>query len=207
MDARVISAFTRVFDALLPAHDYAGAEITRVVGGCRGRCVTIRKRLDDAAASRASARLGPGRFTTLAAARCPSKQPLEKSTLTRARVVGKMILRGALLLLIFHFETGANELVDLVASLKVALGELPITLVARLASQMNRVIAMNSSLFLLSLGLLVSRSVKAARRTRASFERSSLYTCDFESAPCLTMMVSPGGRPYSPKPSPWRTAL
>src|SRR6266699_6227038 len=65
---------------------------------------------------------------------------------------------------------------------------------------MNRVISMNSSLFLLSLGLLVSRSVKAARRTRASFERSSLYTCDFDSAPCLTMMVSPGGRPYSPKP-------
>jgi hypothetical protein len=114
-----------------PAHGYAGAEITRVVGGCRGRCVTIRKRLDDAAASRASARLRPGRFT-LAAARCASKQSLEKSTLTRARVVGKMILRGALLLLIFHFETGGNELVDLVASLKVALGELPINLVARI---------------------------------------------------------------------------
>src|SRR5215469_14510193 len=57
---------------------------------------------------------------------------------------------------------------------------------------MNRVISMKSSLFLLSLGLLVSRSVNAARRTRASFERSSLYTCDFDSAPCLTMMVSPG---------------
>src|SRR5258708_35984777 len=49
---------------------------------------------------------------------------------------------------------------------------------------------MHSSLFLLSLVLLVSRSVNAARRTRASFERSSLYTCDFDSAPCLTMMVS-----------------
>src|SRR5262245_21585982 len=58
---------------------------------------------------------------------------------------------------------------------------------------MNRVISMKSSLFLLSLGLLVSRSVNAARRTRVSFERSSLYTCDFDSAPCLTMMVSPGG--------------
>jgi hypothetical protein len=115
-----------------PAHGYAGAEITRVVGGCRGRCVTIRKRLDDAAASRASARLGPGRFTTLAAARSAPKQSLEKSTLAMARVVGKMILRGAPLLLIFHFETGANELMDLVASLKVALGELPINLVARI---------------------------------------------------------------------------
>ena len=50
-----------------------------------------------------------------------------------ARVVGKMVLRGALFLLIFHFETGANELVDLVASLKVALGELPINLVARIS--------------------------------------------------------------------------
>src|SRR5262249_19550245 len=65
---------------------------------------------------------------------------------------------------------------------------------------MNRVISMNSSLFLLSLGLLVSSSVKSARRTRASFDRSSLYTWDFESAQCLTMMVSPGGRRYSPKP-------
>src|SRR5258706_9114815 len=57
---------------------------------------------------------------------------------------------------------------------------------------MNRVISMKSSLFPLSLGLLVSRSVNAARRTRASFERSSLYTCDLDSAPCLTMMVSRG---------------
>src|SRR5215475_2285728 len=72
---------------------------------------------------------------------------------------------------------------------------------------MKRAISMKSSLFLLSLGLLVSSSVKAARRTRASFERSSLYTCDFDSAPCLTMMVSPGGRPYSATPPPWRPAL
>ena len=91
------------------------------------------KRLDDAAASRASARLRPGSFTTLAAARSAPKQSLEKSTLTMARGVGKMVLRGALFLLIFHFETGANELVDLVASLKVALGELPINLVARIS--------------------------------------------------------------------------
>src|SRR5215475_5722448 len=56
---------------------------------------------------------------------------------------------------------------------------------------MNRVISIKSSLFLLSLGLLISRSVKAARRTRASFERSSCCTCDFDSAPCLTMLVSP----------------
>jgi hypothetical protein len=26
-----------------------------------------------------------------------------------------------------------------------------------------------------------------ARRTRVSFERSKSYTCDFDSAPCLTM--------------------
>src|SRR3989442_9201079 len=50
-----------------------------------------------------------------------------------ARGVGKMVLRGALFLLIFHFETGANELVDLVASLKLALGELPINLVVRMS--------------------------------------------------------------------------
>src|SRR5215471_21442619 len=82
-------------------------------------------------ASRASARLRPGRFTSLAAARSAPKQSREKSIRTMARGVGKMVLRGALLLLIFHLETGANELVDLVASLKVALGELPINLVAR----------------------------------------------------------------------------
>jgi len=49
-----------------------------------------------------------------------------------ARVVGNMVRRGALLLLLFYFKTGANELVHLIASQKVALGELLINLVARI---------------------------------------------------------------------------
>src|SRR6516225_7138288 len=110
----------------------ARAKLTRVVGGCRVRGATIRKRLRAAAASRPSARLRPGSFATLAAARWPPKQSLEKSALRMARVVGNMVRRGALLLLLFYFETGANELVHLIASLKVALGELLVNLVARI---------------------------------------------------------------------------
>src|SRR6516162_880746 len=110
----------------------ARAQLTRVVGGCRVHGATIRKRLGAAAASRPSARLRPGSFATLAAARWPPKQSLEKSTLRMARVVGNMVRRGALLLLLFYFETGANELVHLIASLKVALGELLVNLVARI---------------------------------------------------------------------------
>src|SRR2546430_13002087 len=65
---------------------------------------------------------------------------------------------------------------------------------------MNRVISAKTSLFVLSRGLLVSRSVNAARRTRASFERSKSYTCDFDSAPCLTMMTGlPMGKPLYPR--------
>jgi hypothetical protein len=43
-----------------------------------------------------------------------------------------MVRCDALVLLFFYFETGANELVDLIASLKVALGELLINVVARI---------------------------------------------------------------------------
>src|SRR5262245_45165016 len=109
----------------------ARAKLTRVVGGCRVRCA-IRQRLDAAAASRASARLRPGSFATSAAARWAPKQSLEKSALIMARVVGNRVRGGALLVLLFYFETGANELVHLIASLKVALGELLINLVARI---------------------------------------------------------------------------
>jgi hypothetical protein len=43
------------------------------------------------------------------------------------------MVRGvALLLLFFYFETGGNELVGLIARLKVALGELVINVVARI---------------------------------------------------------------------------
>src|SRR5262249_39530987 len=111
----------------------ARAKLTRVVGGCRVRGATIRKHLDAAAASRASARLRPPGLPTSAAARWTPKQSLEKSTLIMARVVGNMFRRGALLLLLFYFKTGANELVHLIASLKVALGELLINLVARIS--------------------------------------------------------------------------
>src|SRR5262249_18298480 len=112
----------------------ARAKLTRVVGGCRVHGATIRKRLDAAAASRASARLRPGSFATSAAARWTPKQSLEKSTLIMARVVGNMVRRGALLLLLllFYFKTGANKLVHLIASLKVAFGEFLINLVARI---------------------------------------------------------------------------
>jgi hypothetical protein len=126
-------------------------------------------------------------------ARWAQKQSLEKSALTTTRVAGELLRGGALLLLFFYLKTGANKLVDLIASLKVALGEFPINVVARIGVPNEPRDFYEKLLFLLSLGLLVSRSVNAARRTRASFERSSLYTCDFDSAPCLTMMVSPGG--------------
>ena len=55
---------------LARAHsNLARAKLTRVVGGCRVHCATVRKRLDAAAAARASASLRPPSFTTLAAAR------------------------------------------------------------------------------------------------------------------------------------------
>jgi hypothetical protein len=40
-----------------------------------------------------------------------------------------MVRCGALFLLFFYFETGANKLVNLIADLKVALGELLISFV------------------------------------------------------------------------------
>jgi hypothetical protein len=85
-----------------------------------------------AAASRTSARLRPPSFATLAAAPRAPKQSVEKSALTMARVVGNRVRGGALFVLLFYFETGAYELVDLLASLKVALGELLINLIARI---------------------------------------------------------------------------
>jgi hypothetical protein len=54
------------------------------------------------------------------------KQSLEKSALMMGSVVGKIVRCGAL----FYFETSANKLVDLIADLKVALGELLINVVA-----------------------------------------------------------------------------
>src|SRR5262249_15362806 len=109
----------------------ARAKLTRVVGGCRVRCAS-RPRLDAAAASRTPARLRPPNFAASAAARRAPKQSHEKSTLGMVRVVGNRVRGGALLILLFYFETGANELVHLIASLKVALGELLINLVARI---------------------------------------------------------------------------
>jgi hypothetical protein len=41
-----------------------------------------------------------------------------------------MVRCGALFLLFFYFKTGASKLVDLIATLKVALGELLINIVA-----------------------------------------------------------------------------
>ena len=71
---------------------------------------------------------------------------------------------------LFYFETGANKLVDLIADLKVALGELLINVVAWISGPNE---SRDFYKKFLSLGLLVSKSVKAARRTRASFERSN----------------------------------
>lgn len=65
-------------------------------------------------------------------ARWAQKQSLEKSALTTTRVAGELLRGGALLLLFFYLKTGANKLVDLIASLKVALGEFPINVVARI---------------------------------------------------------------------------
>jgi hypothetical protein len=59
----------------------------------------------------------------LAAARATPKQSLEKSALMMACVVGKIVCSGVL----FY---GANKLVDFIADLKVALGELLINVVA-----------------------------------------------------------------------------
>src|SRR5215510_11356371 len=50
----------------------------------------------------------------------------------KTNVVGNMVRRGALLMLIFYYDTGANELVHLMASMRVALGDLLINLVARI---------------------------------------------------------------------------
>jgi hypothetical protein len=65
-------------------------------------------------------------------ARWAQKHSLEKSALTTTRVVRELLRDGALLLLFFDLKTGANKLVDLIASLKVALGEFLINVVARI---------------------------------------------------------------------------
>ena len=44
-----------------------------------------------------------------------------------------MVRCGAQFLLFFYFEAGGNELVDLIATLKVTLGELLINVVARIS--------------------------------------------------------------------------
>ena len=46
-----------------------------------------------------------------------------------------MVRCGALFLLFFYFNTGANQLVDLIADLKVALGELLINVVNLITAQ------------------------------------------------------------------------
>jgi hypothetical protein len=65
-----------------------------------------------------------------AAAKATPKQSREKSALIMACVVGLMVRCGALFRLFFYFKTGANKFVDLIADLKVALGELLINVVA-----------------------------------------------------------------------------
>ena len=47
-----------------------------------------------------------------------------------ARLVGSMVCCGTLLLSLLYFKTGADELVDVIADLKVALNELLIDVVA-----------------------------------------------------------------------------
>jgi hypothetical protein len=61
-----------------------------------------------------------------------SKQSSEKSALVPAILFGMLMDSSALLLLFFHFETSADELVDLVRDDQVTLVELPIDFVARI---------------------------------------------------------------------------
>jgi hypothetical protein len=91
-----------------------------------------------------------------------------------ACVVGLMVRCGALFRLFFYFKTGANKLVDLIADQKVALGELLINVVAWISVPNESDDFEKTSLSLRRIGLLASRSVNAARRTRASFELSML---------------------------------
>ena len=77
-------------------------------------------------------RVAPLRLPTLTAARWAQKQSLEKSALTTTRVVREHLRGGALLLSFFYLKTGANKLVNLIASLKVAFGEFLINVVARI---------------------------------------------------------------------------
>jgi hypothetical protein len=80
---------------------------------------------------------------------------------------------GALFLLFFYFHTGANKFVYLITDLKMAPGELLINVIAGISVPNEPRNFYESSLLVLNLGLLVSSRVKAARRTRGSFERSS----------------------------------
>ena len=66
------------------------------------------------------------------AGRAPSKQPLEKSNLVPARLVGALIDSGTQLLLFFHLETCADKLVNLIRDNQMALVELSIDIVARI---------------------------------------------------------------------------
>jgi hypothetical protein len=70
---------------------------------------------------------------TSATARRAQKQSLEKPALTTTCVTGELLRGGALLLSFFYLKTGANKLVDLIASLKVPLGEFLINVVARIS--------------------------------------------------------------------------
>jgi hypothetical protein len=101
-------------------------------------------------------------------------------------------LRGALFSF-FYFDTGAYKLVDLIWDKQVPLAELSIYIVAWISVPNESYDFEKSSLSLRRVGLLASRSANAARRTRASFELSMLYTCDLRSAPCLTMIISRTG--------------
>jgi hypothetical protein len=101
-------------------------------------------------------------------------------------------LRGALLFSFFYFDTSAYKLVDLIWDKQVTLAELSIYIVAWISVPNESYDFEKSSQSLRKVGLLASRSANAARRTRASFELSMLYTCDLRSAPCLTMMISRG---------------
>jgi hypothetical protein len=83
-----------------------------------------------------------------------------------------IVLCTALLGLFFYFETSANKLVNLIVGLKVTLGELVINAVAWISIPNEPCDLYEKPTICSERGLLLSRSVQAAWRTRASFERS-----------------------------------
>src|ERR1700730_3916202 len=105
--------------------------------------------------------------------RATPKQSRKKSALTLARIFGVLIEKCALLLSFFYFKAGADKLVNLIWDEQVTFAELSIDVIIWISIQIKRMISRKTSLFLLKVGLLVSRRMNPARRTRASFEQSS----------------------------------